>query len=181
MNFTSDWVTPHIPNFRLCMDFVGNGRKNFLEIGSFEGRSTCWLLEYGLKDGGDITCIDTFNPPWYTHGNLREKFDANVRNVRTTQHVISVFSMESPTALAQLITTKQSYDFIYIDGDHSPAGALTDATMAWQLLRSGGVMLFDDYEYDQEPTKRGIDGFLMGFDGHFEVVLKNYQLAVRKK
>jgi hypothetical protein len=53
--------------------------------------------------------------------------------------------------------------------------------MAWQLLRKGGVMLFDDYEYDKEPTKIGIDAFLKGFEGQYEIVLQNYQLAVMKK
>ncbi len=42
-------------------------------------------------------------------------------------------------------------------------------------------MLFDDYEYPHEPTKCGIDGFLMGFVGKYDLLLKNYQLAVVKK
>jgi predicted O-methyltransferase YrrM len=88
--------------------------------------------------------------------------------------------MNSSQALAQLIQQKQEYDFIYIDGDHSPLGVLTDATMAWQLLRKGGVMLFDDYQYDREPTKIGIDAFLNSFDG-YELIIDNYQLAVMKK
>jgi hypothetical protein len=53
--------------------------------------------------------------------------------------------------------------------------------MAWGLLRKDGVMLFDDYEYDKEPTKIGIDAFLAGFEGQYEIVLQNYQLAVMKK
>jgi predicted O-methyltransferase YrrM len=180
MNFTSDWVTPNIPNFEKCMANLPV-RKNFLEIGCFEGRATCWLLQNGLEVGGSMVCVDTFSPEWYTGENLRKVFDDNVREARQLNQVISVYEMKSPLALAQLISAKQTYDFIYIDGDHSPAGVITDATMAWQLLNRGGVMLFDDYEYDKEPTKCGIDGFLMGFVEQYDLVLKNYQLAVKKK
>jgi hypothetical protein len=68
-----------------------------------------------------------------------------------------------------------------VDGSHASDAALTDACMAWGLLKQGGVMLFDDYEYPHEPTKVGIDAFLDGFAGKYEVILTNYQLAVQKK
>lgn len=181
MNFTSDWVTANEPNFKKCMDSLGDLRHKFLEIGSFEGRSTCWFLQNGLADNGSMVCIDTFKPYWYTSGDLLEIFNANVREVKRKNQVISTFAMDSKKALAQLFQQKQNYDFIYIDGDHSAEGVMSDAVMAWQLLRSGGVMLFDDYEYETEPTKCGIDGFLMGFVGKYDLLLKNYQLAVIKK
>ncbi len=180
MNFTSDWVTHNIPNFQECMKNI-SVRQRFLEIGCFEGRATCWLLQNGLEEGRTITCIDTFDPNWYKGEDLRKVFDDNVNKAKLMNQSISVYSMKSSLALAQLINTKQIYDFIYIDGDHSPAGVLTDATMAWQLLQKGGIMLFDDYEYDLEPTKIGIDAFLKGFEGQYEVILQNYQLAVKKK
>jgi predicted O-methyltransferase YrrM len=180
LNFTSDWVTHNIANFEKCIFMTGLPRTNFLEIGSFEGRSTCWFLQNGLAYDGSIVCIDTFKPYWYTNGNLLEIFNGNVKEIKTKKQVVSTFPMDSQLALAQLINSKQTYDFIYIDGDHSPAGVLTDAVMAWSLLRRGGVMLFDDYEYDKEPTKIGIDAFLKTFEGQYEVVLQNYQLAVKK-
>lgn len=51
--FTQDWfqwapsvweqLIPHLPE-----------RKNFLEIGSFEGRSAVWTIENMMEDGGEI-------------------------------------------------------------------------------------------------------------------------------
>jgi len=181
MNFTSDWVTPHVENFKKCMFMTGLPRSKFLEIGSFEGRSTCWFLQNGLAHDGSMTCIDTFKPYWYEGNDLLEVFNSNVREVKTNKQIVSTFPMESPLALAQLISSKQLFDFIYIDGDHAPEGVLTDAVMAWKLLRKGGVMLFDDYEYDKEPTKVGIQGFMQGFVGTYDLILQNYQLAVVKK
>jgi predicted O-methyltransferase YrrM len=79
-----------------------------------------------------------------------------------------------------MIGHKYTFDFVYVDGVHSAVGALTDACMAWGLLKQGGVMLFDDYLYPHEPTKVGIDAFLNSFDG-YELLVDNYQLAVKKK
>ena len=173
MNFTQDWFTHNIPNFEKCMAAVPE-KKNFLEIGSYEGMSACWLLANGLEEGGYLTCIDPF------FNDMRPIFESNIREAIRRNQVVSTMQMTSYRALAELIGIKQTYDFIYIDGVHSPDGALTDACMSWGLLKQGGVMLFDDYLYPEESTKDGIDAFLCAFLGKFEPLINNYQLAVRK-
>jgi predicted O-methyltransferase YrrM len=156
------------------MFMAGLPRTRFLEIGSYEGRSTCWLLS-NLAIDGKMVSIDPFpNMP-----EVEERFWNNVREVMGKRQLIQC-KTTSYLALSQLIQQEQEFDFIYIDGVHSPLGVLTDACMAWGLLRSGGVMLFDDYLYPQEPTKIGIDAFLNSFDG-YELIIDNYQLAVKKK
>ena len=32
---------------------------------------------------------------------------------------------------------------VYIDGSHRPEDVLTDAVMAWKLLKEGGIMILD--------------------------------------
>lgn len=177
MNFTQDWFTHNVPNFQKCMVEIGEQRKNFLEVGSYEGRSACWLMQNGLQKEGNMVCID----PFTGIPDVEKRFWENVREANTQKHMVSLFAAKSERVLAELIIKKQEFDFIYIDGDHDPATTLTDACMAWGILRQGGVMLFDDYEYPQEPTKVGIQGFMQGFVGKWDLVLQNYQLAVRKK
>jgi predicted O-methyltransferase YrrM len=177
MNFTQDWFTQNIPNFEKCMLEIGEQRKNFLEIGSYEGRSTCWLMQNGLQREGTIICID----PYEGMPEIEKRFWENTREANTQKQMVSLFNAKSRRVLSELTIQKQEFDFIYIDGDHDPATTLTDACMAWGLLRQGGVMLFDDYEYPHEPTKNGILGFMQGFADKYELVLQNYQLAVRKK
>jgi hypothetical protein len=61
--FTSDWFTNNIPNFEhIKTNLIQNlgSIDSILEIGSHEGRSTCWVLENMLSDHGSITCIDPF-------------------------------------------------------------------------------------------------------------------------
>ena len=173
MNFTADWFTNNIPNFEKCMAALPE-KRNFLEIGSYEGMSACWLLANGLEEGGYLTCIDPF------FNDMRPVFEKNIKEATRLNQTVSVMQMTSYLALAELIGMKQTYDFIYIDGVHSPDGVLTDACMSWGLLKKGGIMLFDDYLWQEEQTKDGIDAFLCAFLGKFEPIINNYQLAVRK-
>jgi predicted O-methyltransferase YrrM len=175
MNFTEDWFTHNIPNFEKCMAAIPE-KKLFLEIGVFEGRSTCWLLENGLADTGSIVCVDPFSGMQA----VEARFWNNVRATQKSTQTVSAFKKPSYEALAEMIGHKYTFDFVYVDGVHSAIGALTDACMAWGLLKQGGVMLFDDYLYPHEPTKVGIDAFLNSFDG-YEILVDNYQLAVKKK
>ena len=107
------------------------------------------------------------------------------RSKRT--QVVNVFDEFSITGLAKLISAKESeFDFIYIDGDHTAPAVLTDACMAWPLLKKGGIMLFDDYHWnpnnynEYQTPKRGVDAFSHVFGNQFKVVYDGYQIAVQK-
>jgi predicted O-methyltransferase YrrM len=61
----------------------------------------------------------------------------------------------------------QYFDMVYIDGSHETPDVLADAVLAYQLLRIGGLMIFDDYVWgagaSTEPLltpKLAIDSFL---------------------
>ena len=62
----------------------------------------------------------------------------------------------------------------------------SDAAMAWGMLKQGGIMLFDDYLWTSKPgilnqPKISIDAFVAVHEDQLEVVMSNWQLAVRKK
>jgi predicted O-methyltransferase YrrM len=164
------------------MQAIGEERGKFLEIGSYEGRSTCWLLQNGLAGDGVITCIEPFiGVNGFQNLDLMETFEDNTFEAKKKGQYIELHKNISYQSLAYIISEQMSaYDFIYIDGDHSPSVVLTDACMAWGLLRQGGVMLFDDYQYSHEPTKVGIDGFLDAFNGQYEIIVNNYQMGIQK-
>ena len=75
----------------------------------------------------------------------------------------------------------KSLDFVYIDGDHSPEQVYKDAVNMFPKIKSGGVLLFDDYLWvvNGIVTAKGIDNFLKEYSGQYELLLKDYQLAVR--
>ena len=59
MKFSQDWFSHNIPNFEFIKTILPE-RNNILEIGCFEGRASCWMLENFIGDHGELVCIDTF-------------------------------------------------------------------------------------------------------------------------
>jgi predicted O-methyltransferase YrrM len=159
-------------------------KKMFLEIGAFEGRATCWMLENALSEKGSIVCIDPYEKsdfdPTIDMKAVEARFWSNVRKSEKSTQTVSLMRTTSYKALAEMIGFKYAFDFIYVDGSHAPDVALADACMAWGLLKKHGVMLFDDYLYPHEPTKLGIDGFLSAYKGQYEIIVNNYQYGIQK-
>lgn len=126
-----------------------------LEVGSYEGRSTCFLIE---KLGNKhlelfIRCVDTWEGGAEHQGTdmslVEQRFFGNIgiaeRSV-AAQINIQVSKGRSDIELAKLLPTHIGYyDFVYIDGSHHASDVLCDALLAFRMLRVGGVMCFDDY------------------------------------
>jgi len=183
-DFTEDWFSRHIPTWDPILASLKP--RKILEIGSFEGRSACYLIETcaGLPDDEvSITCVDTWEGGReHQQGGMAEaimteverRFDHNTRLAlgRASSPVtLCKMKRNSCDALASLMAAGQSqtFDLIYIDGSHEAPDVLSDAVMAFSLLRVGGTMIFDDYVWsDQTPEKRdpsrmpkpAIDAFL---------------------
>jgi hypothetical protein len=51
---------------------------------------------------------------------------------------------------------KPFLDWIYIDGDHSYTGAYTDFCNALKVVKSGGVVIGDDYKWGRPGDKGGV-------------------------
>jgi predicted O-methyltransferase YrrM len=194
--FTQDWfnwapevwtqLIPHLPE-----------RRAFLEIGSFEGRSAVWIAENMAQDGSHIDCIDTWEGGEEHSAEdmaaVEAAFDHNVRisnGYYGGGRLISKYKETSTYALANRIIETAGgnlYDFIYIDGSHVAKDVLTDACMAWPLLKPKGLMVFDDYLWTPSTRdilhrpKMAIDAFTNLFAEEVEIVHVGYQLVVRKK
>lgn len=168
--FTEDWFSRHIPVWQRILAALKPSK--ILEIGSFEGRSACFLIEQcpTLVEGPvSITCVDNWQ------GGIEHKAGGSVEAVmteverrfdhntglalgRTSRPVfLRKEKQDSRDALAGLLASGQmeSFDLIYIDGSHEATDVLTDAVMAFPLLRVGGTLIFDDYVWsDQSPQIR---------------------------
>ena len=191
MNFTQDWFDYNIPHITELMKLLPE-RKRFLEIGCFEGRATCWFLQNALDDDGEIICIDPFTGSMEHEqmdlSDLYARFKENVASAQKVTQKVGARKYDSYIALGTMIQQgyKNQFDFIYIDGDHTAPAVLTDACMAWPLLKQGGIMLFDDYHWsppefnEYQKPKRAVDAFSHVFGNQFKVVHDGYQVAVQK-
>lgn len=78
---------------------------------------------------------------------------------RAPHHVhFVVHKGRSDEMLAQLLVqgARGYFDLVYIDGSHEAPDVLADAVLAFRLLRTGGVMIFDDYLW-AEALPGGVD------------------------
>ena len=78
-----------------------------------------------------------------------------------------------------------SYDLLYIDGSHLASDVLRDAVLGWDLVKVGGLIIFDDYDFIfpqnlLENTKVGIDAFIDAFHNKISVVHKSHQVILEK-
>jgi predicted O-methyltransferase YrrM len=202
--FTTTWFLGHSSDWENHLkEFKGKPNVHALEIGSFEGLSAIWQLENILTDpASTITCIDIFDDKV-----IEDRFDRNMRATGVTNKVTKLKG--SSEKMLRGLNLEQ-YDYIYIDGCHMPKWVLSDAVLSWDLLKKGGLMIFDDYEYIEgrppgfRPTKikfidnyidnylwrkrkgsthspkPAIDAFINIFGPYLEVVFKKHQVVVKK-
>jgi predicted O-methyltransferase YrrM len=118
-----------------------SGRGAIVEIGSWKGRSTVWLAHGARLAGRRVFAVDP-------HVNSREDpeaktFDAFVENVRRAgvDDVVTPVVMPSPEASTAVVGP---VELLFIDGDHSDAGAEADAAIWLPRLIPGGVVLMHD-------------------------------------
>ena len=159
------------------------GPLRVLQIGTYTGDATAWLLEnrdiqfihdVDTWEGSEETAHETINfSDVYAYYQSRFRDDNNVIEFQCSSDEFFANGYEG------------TYNFIYIDGDHTAAQTLKDALNAFDMLDSGGVMAFDDYlwNYNGNPTlepKRGVDAFLSVYEGQYEVIESGYQVWIRK-
>ena len=137
--------------------------------------SACWLLDHLLTHPtAQMTCIEP---------NFQPEFDRNIAKTGAEQKVVKRQGISDdifPTL------PHHSFDLIYVDGCHLAHIVKRDGLRAWQKLKPGGILIFDDYEWtdpeypDQDP-KLGIDAVLAKIQDKATILHHAYQIIVQKK
>jgi hypothetical protein len=138
-----------------------------IEVGSWKGMSALWMANWMRNQNipGQILCIDTWlgcpelyqaetSGIWGINGKRKfgrpqiyEQFLANVIKSELTGYILpfSTTSAAGAKWLKMRPLSKQA-DVIYIDGSHEEPDVLRDLIDYWDLLKSGGAMIGDDYD-----------------------------------
>jgi predicted O-methyltransferase YrrM len=114
-----------------------------------------------------------------------EVYRVYLKRIYEWSDTVKVHRRDSTAYLMDDWTQHKEYDFIYIDADHTAVSVLLDAELSWLLLKSGGIMAFDDYQWGQhlpasKSPKLGIDLFLERHAGEYELLESGLQVWIRK-
>lgn len=194
--YSQDWFKtygqqwwPHLAHV------AGAPHIHVLEIGVWEGKCARWLLDRIVTHPtSTYTGIDNFQGG-DEHFLLRPQFFADIVDIckaNLAPHMSRV-DLRVGDSATELLKLQQVHPtpwlhFVYVDGSHRPWDVVMDAWLAWQMLRVGGVMVFDDYiwfyrhPYTLALTAPcdGIDKFLAMIEGHYELLHQEYQVRIRK-
>lgn len=182
--YTQDWARHFAVNATRHLLPLAGRPLSYLEIGVFEGRSARWMLEHVLTHPESrLVGVDA----WPVEG---DPFEARARaNLDPFGERVELWKGPSGEVLRDPRFRPESFDVVYVDGDHRALEVLTDSVLVWPLLRVGGLCIWDDYRWRAAPWKRAprherpkeaLDAFLRALHGRHEVLFRNYQLGVRR-
>lgn len=193
LQLTNDWFSGKAPPFWLSvLDEYGYRDRNMeaLEIGSWEGLSSHFLLTSLPK--AHLTCVDTWE-------GADEHKDGTAATAEVLSRIESTFDQNLAPYKDRLTKYKgtsfsffeknphrEVFDFIYVDGSHHCDDVIIDAVKCFEMLKVGGVMVFDDYFWRHYPDAidnpaAAINLFLRLKKGRFKIVRMYYQIIIEKQ
>ena len=139
--------------------------------------SDCQLHDVDTWEGSEEAAHETMD--------FEDVYDAYKNKIEKHFNIVLPFRKTTTKYLTHPKVTK--FDFIYIDADHTTVGVILDAELSWPLLKSGGIMAFDDYIWGHESgdprlaPQVGIDLFLHRHQLDLELLTKNSQVWIKKR
>jgi hypothetical protein len=160
---------------------------NYLEIGVLDGGNVIHIAKSYCKNSeSKIYCVD----PWMDYDDypeykgLQEKgwrtFNKNIQNSGNLEKFIIKRGLSE-----DIVPTfdNEFFDLIFVDGNHETEYVYADGKMAFDKVKPGGYIVFDDYVGAWPQTVKGIDMFLNEYSSRIKILSKeNYfwQVIVQK-
>ena len=153
--FQRSWFDEHVrPEWETLTEPLRGRKLHILEVGSFEGGSTTWILDHLMTHPDSrMVAIDTFEGGMehldsdqvhaFDVSRLESRFRSNVDKCRHVDK-LRMMKAKSDDALLDLRREGARFDFIYIDASHVAVDVLHDAVLCWRMLNDDGTMVFDD-------------------------------------
>jgi hypothetical protein len=182
--------------------------KPILEIGSFAGRSTCFLLHF-LKNhqaANPLICADNWKfenshaagfieGSRLTHAQYREYimklFTLNVSTFHADRLPKSVVASSNEffqwweekrgveTLQGEKVQLGGQFSFVFIDGNHTYDQTKFDFTLSDRFLEPGGLCFMHDTGNDDFGCRQVLKEVLK--EGRYELLMENPNALLRKK
>ena len=164
-----------------CLSRHASARGDALEIGTRQGVSAVRILSR-LQSNAKLYCVD----PWLDRNGKRNwSYDICMRHFRrngVADRVVLLrgFSQDMESRMPA------SFDFIFVDGDHSYQGIKTDWEIVGRRLRPGGIVCLHDTTQPKDAPGRTPDSCrfyreVITGDANFEHLETCYSLNVLQR
>ena len=150
---------------QMIMSCNNEDEYNFVEIGSWKGRSSSYMAVEIINSRKKIklNCVDTwlgseehrdihngsYEPLCFIENGLYDEF---IKNIQSVKSVINPIRMESVEA--SKLFEDNSLDFVFIDGAHDYYSVKEDIEHWYPKVKSGGYIAGDDYVWP--PIKKAV-------------------------
>jgi hypothetical protein len=184
LNWTNDETS--VRDFEKVFRLLPKNPK-VLEVGTFTGTSVYHILKN--LPGSTGTVIDSWEDYPEKVGDtltiVSKMSELEVEKVfykNTKGLPLRVLKGKSSEKLLNLIRDQETFDFIYVDGSHKCLDVYLDGTLSWQLLKPGGILVFDDYMFNKNEVLgspyEAINHFIE--NNTCKVLTKNWRIFLQK-
>jgi hypothetical protein len=129
--------------------------------------------------------VPAFSKRWYGGAAARSQADMDTIHqgvvVRMTEFPGIVIHRQSSLAAAASVPDR-TFDWVYVDGDHSFAAVKADLEAWWPKMKSGGFLVADDYNWKDEAGRRSVKLAIEAFVAEHRLagpVIKDGQCILR--
>jgi predicted O-methyltransferase YrrM len=160
--FSVDWFSLYWHNWLAVTE--GRRISKILEIGSFEGRSACTMIDHFSRAAPlEVFCIDSWRSGFergaFDMAAVEQRFDRNVaRAIAGAPNPVNLHKYKgvSTQEMVELLHYghRQSFDLVFVDGSHQAADVLSDLVLGYHLCAVGGLIIADDYLWSGETHGR---------------------------
>ena len=153
-----------------------------LEIGTYEGQSTIYMLENLCKlPTSSLTSVDPYysdDKSDFVKNDTYKLFCHNIKLCKQLDkfdHCIDY----SYNVLPKMIEDNKKYNIIYLNGGKIMKNVLQDAVYSNSLIQSGGIIVFNAVTNNSD-VMNAVKIFLHLHSTEYKIILKDYQWMLQK-
>ena len=164
-------VTEESASFLYMMAYASNVPGDIVELGSWQGWTTCFLAQ-ACKDSknGIVHAVDNFKGnPGKEHlytvsredlSDLRANFAANISNMGLADYV-RLHNTDLASAFPEIQASATSVRMIFVDADHRYEEVCRHIGLYGDLLATGGIIALDDYSDNFPGVVKAVSELLL--------------------
>ena len=184
--FTQKWFHENVALKTELYKYIDTSKKlNILEIGNFEGLSSCFFSDNYLNhEESKLYCVD----PYYTTGSVEgitsQCIDNNtekifIENIQKSKNYNKIYKIKKISD-EFFLDNDIIFDIIYLDGCHEPEYIKRDIENVFKFTKKDSIIWFDDYGGgDNGSIKKNINNFLQKYKNKFKILYIGYQLGIQ--